>query len=142
MVVNKDHYINRILHDAGEHELTVEQFGTPYVCIAARILVDPGDPDDVAAVNALQDQLAIDAGRRSRSRCPDYDTASLDATRKRSARPRPQGLTAFDRTFGRQEDVDPVRHLIGDGSGLGRPARRRRPPTSASTPSCRSASTS
>ena len=61
MVVNQDHYINRILHQAGEHILTVEEFDTPWVAVAARILVDPGDPDDVAAVNALQDRLAVDA---------------------------------------------------------------------------------
>ena len=29
MVVNEDHYINRVFHDAGCHELTVEQFATP-----------------------------------------------------------------------------------------------------------------
>jgi len=29
MVVNQDHYINRIFHDAGEHSLTVDEFDTP-----------------------------------------------------------------------------------------------------------------
>jgi hypothetical protein len=28
MAVNEDHYINRILHDAGEHELTVADYDT------------------------------------------------------------------------------------------------------------------
>ena len=55
MVVNQDHYINHVLHDPGEHPLSAEEVGAPYTLIAARILVDPADPDDVAAVNTLQD---------------------------------------------------------------------------------------
>ena len=47
MVVNEDHYINRILHDPGEHALALEDFETPYVLLAARILADPEDPDDL-----------------------------------------------------------------------------------------------
>ena len=70
MVVNQDHYINGIFHEPGRHSLTVEQFDTPWVCVAGRILVDPADEDDVAAVNRLQDELAIDAGRRGRWRRP------------------------------------------------------------------------
>jgi hypothetical protein len=31
MVVNEDHYINKVIHEPGEHELTVEELGTPYV---------------------------------------------------------------------------------------------------------------
>ena len=29
MVVNQDHYINRVLHEAGEYELTTAEFDTP-----------------------------------------------------------------------------------------------------------------
>ena len=53
MVVNEDHYINRVLHEPGEHRLTMDEFDTPWVAVAARILVDPADEDDLAAVNAL-----------------------------------------------------------------------------------------
>ena len=30
MTVNQDHYINRVFHEAGEHELTTAEFDTPY----------------------------------------------------------------------------------------------------------------
>ena len=50
MVVNEDHYINRVFHEAGTCELTTKEFDTPYVLLAARILVDPEDPADVSAV--------------------------------------------------------------------------------------------
>src|SRR5262249_51986157 len=61
MVVNQDHYINRILHQPGDHTLTGKEFESPWVAVAARVLVDPADADDVATVNALQDQFRIAA---------------------------------------------------------------------------------
>jgi len=118
MVVNQDHYINRILHDAGDHELTVADYDTDHVLIAARILVDPNDPTDVAAVNALQDAMRLAAGSARPYEAPDYDQASLDTTRG-ALLTLGRGLDRFDRTFGRKEDVDPVRHLLGTASGWG-----------------------
>src|SRR5690606_14587277 len=47
MVVNEDHYVNEIIHDAGEHHLGMDRHETPYVVAAVRVLVDPTDPDDV-----------------------------------------------------------------------------------------------
>jgi hypothetical protein len=61
MLVNQDHYVMAVLHEPGEHELSFEQLGTPYVLLAVRTLVDPVDPADVAAANALQDQLSLRA---------------------------------------------------------------------------------
>ena len=49
---------------------------------------------------------------------PDYDQASLDTTRG-ALLTLGRGLDRFDRTFGRKEDVDPVRHLLGTASGWG-----------------------
>ena len=46
MVVNEDHYVNRVFHEAGTYDLTVEEFDSPYVAVAARTLVDPHDPHD------------------------------------------------------------------------------------------------
>ena len=51
MIVNEDHYINRVISQPGTYELTVEEYDTPFVTLAVRTLVDP---DDVAAVNALR----------------------------------------------------------------------------------------
>lgn len=36
-------------HEAGEHELALAEFGTPYVLLGARTLVDSNDPGDVQA---------------------------------------------------------------------------------------------
>lgn len=118
MVVNHDHYINGIFHDPGEHELTVEQFATPYVMVAARVLVDPSDPADVRAVAEIQDGLRLTAGSAAPFIAPDYDAESLDATR-RALGSLALGLTDFSRMFGRRDEVDPVRHLIGAAAGWG-----------------------
>ncbi len=118
MVVNQDHYINRVLHEAGDHELTTAEFETPYVLVAVRILVDPADPADVAAVNALQDGFRFSAGSAEPFSSPEYDAASLDATRK-ALLELGRGLSGFDHAFGTREAVDPVRHLIGTAGGWG-----------------------
>ena len=118
MVVNQDHYINGIFHDPGEHSLTVEQFDTPWVGVAARVLVDPSDSDDVAAVNKLQDQFAIEAKSAKPLGTSEYDTASLDETRKLLLG-LARGLTSFDHAFGTKSYVNPVRHLIATAAGWG-----------------------
>jgi hypothetical protein len=118
MVVNQDHYINRILHDAGQHALTVEEFDTPWVCVAVRILVDPGDRNDLATVNALQDQLAIHANASRPFEMPDYDEDSFDATRD-AVLELGKHLGGFDHAFGSKREVDPVRHLIATAAGWG-----------------------
>ena len=43
----------------GHLRLTIEDLGSAYVVVAARTLVDPRDPDDLAAVASLQDQLLL-----------------------------------------------------------------------------------
>jgi hypothetical protein len=118
MPVNQDHYVNTVFHEPGEHHLTQEEFETPFVCIAARILVDPADPDDVAAVNALQDELRVRAGSERPVVLPDYDEASFDLTRQ-ALLELATGIAGFDRAFGRRDAVDPVRHLIGAAAGWG-----------------------
>jgi hypothetical protein len=118
MVVNEDHHINRVFYEPGTHRLTVEEFDTPYVHLAVRIFVDPDDPGDVAAVNALQDGLAIDAASATPYRHPDYDTAGLDATRDALLK-LAEGLPDSRGFFGKKDEVDPVRHLIGTAVGWG-----------------------
>jgi hypothetical protein len=118
MVVDNDHYIYRIYHEPGDHQLSLDQFDTRYVAVAARVLVDPNDPDDVAAVADLQDGFAVTAAPAEPFTPPEYDTASLDDTRAallQLAR-RVQG---FAHTFGARADVDPVRHLLGTAAGWG-----------------------
>jgi len=118
MVVNEEHHINRVFHEAGSHDLTMEEFVSPYVVVAARILVDPRDPADLAAVAAIQDRLGISAASERPFGMPDYETASFDRTRSALLALAAE-QTSFERSFGRKEDVDPVRHLIATAAGWG-----------------------
>jgi hypothetical protein len=118
MAVNEDHHINRVCHEPGTYELTAEDLGSAYVVLAARTLVDPQDPDDLAAVAALQDQLLLDVATGRTFVPPDYDTASLDRTRQ-ALLSLAADMTSFESSFGRREDVDPVHHLIGSAAGWG-----------------------
>ena len=103
MVVNEDHYINRVLHGEGRYDLTAD---------------DVGSPADLASVAAIQDQLLLSAAADRPFVLPDYDTESLDRTRK-ALLTLASDMTSFESTFGRKEDVDPVHHLVGTAAGWG-----------------------
>jgi hypothetical protein len=59
-VIDNDHYCPAVFYEPGAHSIKSD---TKYVLVAVRIqLFDPNDPTEVALVNALQDQLIIEAG--------------------------------------------------------------------------------
>jgi hypothetical protein len=118
MIVNQDHYINRVFHEAGAHELTIDEFGTDYVLVAARILFDPNSADDLAEVHRLQDGLLLRTGEQRPFVLPDYDAESHTAIRN-ALLVLARTMGGLTRCFGRAADVDPVRHLIGSAVGWG-----------------------
>ena len=107
MIINQDHYNNKVLHEPGKYDLTTDEFSTPYVLVAAQVLVDQADPGDVAAVNALQDQFGLQASSARPFVMPTYDQASFDATRA-ALLELAKGLTGYQRMLGARGDVDPV----------------------------------
>lgn len=118
MVVNEDHFVKKIFHDQGVYELSADEFGSRYVVVAVRILVDPADADDVAAVAALQDRISLTSRSAEAFEYPEYDPESFDETRD-ALLALARNLTGFDRMFGDEDDVEPVRHLIGSAAGWG-----------------------
>jgi hypothetical protein len=118
MIVDHDHYVRGVLHGAGEYEVTDYAPDSDYVLVAVRTLVDPDDADDLSAVAAVQDDIRLEAGSAVPFESPEYDTASLDATRN-ALLALAAGLRSFERTFGSRDEVDPVRHLIGTAAGWG-----------------------
>lgn len=118
MIVNRDHFINRVFHDPGSYKLAVEEFDTDYVLVAARTLVDPRDADDVAKVAAIQDRLGLTARSARTFEMPEYDTTSFDRTRT-ALLGLAHDMDDFARSFGRRSEVDPIRHLIGAAAGWG-----------------------
>lgn len=118
MIVNQDHYINRVFHSAGDFDLTVDEFDTPWVMVAARILVDPDDPADLGIVNALQDQLVLTVNQPAEFHLPNYETQSFGEVRTALLQLN-RHMHGFSHAFGPLSEVDPVKHLIGTASGWG-----------------------
>lgn len=118
MAVNGEHYINRVFSEPGTYELTVEEHGTSFINLSARTFVDPADPVDVAEVNRLQDQLVIAANASRPYSHPEYDEASLTATRD-ALLALGTGIPDTDHMFGKASEVEPTRHLIGTALGWG-----------------------
>ena len=118
-VIDEDHYTHGVVYGLGDHTLTKDGIGTRYVVTPIRILVDPNDPKDVAAVHALQDGIKVQQpGGPGKFEVPNWDQTSQAKTREAllalaSSLPDTKGM------FGSKNDVDPVRHLIGSASAWG-----------------------
>ncbi|RYH07178.1 DUF1214 domain-containing protein [Tropicimonas sp. IMCC6043] len=117
-VVNQDHFMNEVFVGGGTYTLDMETFETPYVAILFRTLVDSSDPDDVAAVNALQDQIMIEAASAKPFILPNYDDESFEAVFA-AALELSRHMGDSSRTFGRKGEVDPVRYFLGSAFGWG-----------------------
>lgn len=118
MVVNEDHYINKVFHKGGTYKLTMKEFGTPYVVISGRTLANPLDAKDLKEANALQNQMTIEAASATPYTHPNYDKASYEATYKPLLE-LSKGLPDTKYTFGKKEEVTQVRHLVGAAFGWG-----------------------
>jgi len=118
MVINEDHYLNKVFHESGEYRLTMEEYDTPYVSLSARTLVNASDPADIKQANDLQDQLKIDAASAKPYTHPNYDQESYQATFNLLGE-LGRGVSDARMTFGRKEDVNAVRHLLATAWGWG-----------------------
>ncbi len=125
MPVNQDGYVNDVLYEPGEHQLTVAKYDTGYLMLAVRVLVDPNDPGDVAAANALQDQVVIRAAAGRPLPVTDYDPDTFTATRN-ALLDLARGLPDMRHAFGARGQVDPVRFLVASAAAWGGRAERRR----------------
>ena len=117
-IVNQDHYTNEVFRGGGEYTLDVAKFDTPYVVAIIRTLVDASDPEDLAAVHALQDKIELKAGSTKPFVPTDYDEESFEAVlnaAKELARFSPDS----SRVFGPKDEVDPVRYFLGAAAGWG-----------------------
>lgn len=118
MLINQDHYINRVLHEPGTYELQAEQLCSHYIVLAARTLFDPSDPDDIAEVHRIQDGMVIEAASAK-----PFEPLTFDAVTHKGTRDLllglAKGLPSYSKSFGSAEQVDPVHHLLGAASGWG-----------------------
>ncbi|WP_313812738.1 DUF1254 domain-containing protein [Glutamicibacter sp.] len=118
MVINQNHYINQVFHSPGTYALTKEEFDTDYVVVAARILFDPADPADLDSVHAVQDGLLLHVGNQKPFENPEYDQRSHQEVRD-ALLVLGNTVSSLAGSFGRKENVDPIRHLVGTALGWG-----------------------
>jgi hypothetical protein len=118
MVINNDGYINDVYYGGGTYPLTMEEYGTPFVGLAVRTLVNADDEADLKAVHDLQDQLKIAAAAATAFDAPDYNRASYEATLKPLLE-LAKGLSGTAKMFGAKDNVNPVHFLIGSAYGWG-----------------------
>ena len=81
-LLNEDHYIKLIAYEPGEYVLTRDKIGTRYVQVAFRTFVDPGNPEDLKAANAIQDQIIARQSSIGSFEIPDWDEASRETVSK------------------------------------------------------------
>lgn len=117
-VIDEDQYTYGVFYEPGDHTLAREEVGTRCVVAAVRTLVDPGDLADVAEVHALQDAIGVEQAATGSFEIPEWDQASQTRVRKAlielgALLPDTKGM------FGRRDEVDPVRFLIGAAQAWG-----------------------
>ncbi len=116
MVVDENHFITDVFHGEGEYSLEAKE--SAHVLLAARVLVGPDDPADIEEASVIQDGITVHAASSRPFESEDYDPSSFDETRD-ALLDLARNLRGFDHMFGRREEVDAVRHLIGTAAGWG-----------------------
>lgn len=118
VVINEDHYIQKVIYDPGTYVLTQDDIGTRYVQLVARTFVNPNDPADIKALHKAQDGLVVAQDSAGTFEVPNWDRAQLDGLRKAILAMSPW-VPDSRGMFGSKDQVDAVRHLIGTAGGYG-----------------------
>lgn len=118
MVLSQDEYIPMVVYDPGEYTLTKDKVGTRYVVVLLRTLVDATKPEDIQAVNEIQDRITAKQASPGTFEIPDWDQKDLEKLTD-AINVLADTLTDTSRCFGTEEDVDPIAHLLGAAFGWG-----------------------
>lgn len=118
-VINQDHYTPMVNYKPGAYTLSEQNVGTRYVTVAIRTFVDPKSAKDLKTAQNLQDQIKVSQpGGPGKIELPEWDQASQKTVR--------DGLLMLNKTmpdtnfmFGKKDEVQPIRHLIGSASAWG-----------------------
>ena len=117
-IVNEDNYTTAIYHGGETIELSMQEHGTPFVALIARVLVNANDPQDLKIANSLQDQIEITASSTKKYQRANYDIESRKTTRE-LFRLLGAGLGEASFCNGKQTEVRETRHKICAAIGWG-----------------------
>jgi hypothetical protein len=117
-IVNEDNYTTAVYHRGETIALTVQEHGSAFVALIARVLVDANNPQDVKTANALQDEIEITAPSSKQYQRANYDVESRKTTRELF---RLLGAGLGDAKFcnGKKMEVKETRHKICAAIGWG-----------------------
>ena len=119
MAVNEDHYAFDVRYGAGSYSFTRAQADTRYILIAIRTLVDPNDPADIKEVHRLQDAIQVhQPGGPGKFEVPEWNKETQKKVRDALSK-LGETMSGFSKAFGKKEEVDPLKHLIGTARGWG-----------------------
>ena len=115
-VIDNDHYCPAVFYEPGAHRIECD---TRYALVVVRIqLFDPNDAAEVARVNALQDQLAVEAGSAEPMPPIQWQPESLKALTQKYAE-EAKSLTSFKGLMGPRGTVDETRRHLVAAAGWG-----------------------
>ncbi|MCA9027715.1 MAG: DUF1254 domain-containing protein [Planctomycetaceae bacterium] len=118
LVISQDHYNPVLKNGGGEVILSIDSVGTRYAMVLVRTFADPNSPEDMNQAYAVQDAIQVKQKSPGRLELPDWDDASLVATRKQLNQ-LAMNVKSFPNAFGRKGEVDPIQHLMGSAFGWG-----------------------
>ena len=116
-VISQDHY-SYAVSKPGDYRISKDKVGTRYAYLIVRTFVDADDPEDIAAANKAQDQLAAKGGGDGPLDIPNWNTEQLLEARGALNTLAKLGGTA-DEAMGMPEEVNPVEHLVFGAAGWG-----------------------
>ena len=118
-LIDEEGYTAEVDYGGGTRVLTKDRLGTRYALAVLRIAAIPGDAQEAAAANALQDAVKIEQpGGPGVFETPNWDAPGQVDVRT-GLRVLSETLHDSKRMFGPRGKVDPVRFLIGAATAWG-----------------------
>jgi hypothetical protein len=119
-VIDEDHYTVTVIYGAARIRSQRSRWEPATCCFSCARLSIPPIRRTWSKVHALQDALTLTQSHRGTFEVPDWDRVSLDKVRSAlNALTTANGGLDSARMFGRQDQVDPVQHLLGTAAGWG-----------------------
>ena len=117
-IISEDHYAIDVVYGPVNYNCTKERVGTRYAAVAIRTFADPRNPADIARASLLQDAVRVEQAGAGRFEIPSWDPKSQGKIRT-ALETLGSTVDDFSGAFGRKEQVDPIKHLIGTATGWG-----------------------
>ena len=119
-IITDEHYNPMAFVEPGTYTLTQENVGRRYAVIAMRTQVNVMDPDDLAVVHAIQDQLKVEQkDKGSFTPSGNWDMEEVLAMRGKYQKIAQDEGISSEVMFGKKGEVPLREHNVGTAAGWG-----------------------